>query len=402
MRRPTIELLLIGLLITAPAGATKPHPMPHPTPHHQPHPTPPHKPHPTPHHNHHTPPDISRFCVTELDADSGLDYHQTVDVNRRGQVLGWGYLDGRVEVFLWDQKHGYDFIDELAHEEEIPARAAAGFNDRGQIVGTKNMDPEGEMLRAVIWKRGKGLQILEPAPGDEHSVGLAINKHGEVMGNSGAYPNEAGLGIRSAFWDRHGHVTVIPHFPDSTSSTPYAMNNAGQVVGGTDAPNEVRGFIWDRQSGLRMIEGVPGDESSLPSSINDHGEVVASSTPYGSGPHAVFWSDATGVVELGELPGIRNSHGSDINNHRQIVGYATGQGGSFAVIWDAEGQMHNVNDLLVRDGPDDQYPHLIGAREISDAGWVTASSLEGGGLRTFLLIPARRSPSGDYHCSCGK
>lgn len=379
MRRPSIELLLIGLLITTSAGATEV--------------------------DRATPPDITRYCATELGADSGLDYIQIVDLNRRGQALGWGYLGEGVEVFLWDRKRGYTFIDELAHEQEIPVRAAAGFNDRGQIVGTQNIEPDGGILRAVIWKGGKGLQVLEPAPGDDHSVAVDINNRGEVAGVSGPYPSEAGVGERSVIWDRHSRVTVIPHFPGSTSGRPYAINNAGQVIGGTDAPSGVLGYIWDRKSGLRMIEGLPGDESSSPSAINDHGEVVGTGSFYGGGQHAIFWSDETGVVDLGDLPGGPElSHAYDINNHRQIVGNASGQNGGEAVIWDSEGQMHNLNELLVRDEPDDQYLHMLYGWIITDAGWITASGFDTRDRqrRTFLLTPARLSSMGSYHCSRGK
>jgi probable HAF family extracellular repeat protein len=378
--RPVIEFLAFGLLITTTAVANEVHRA--------------------------TPPDITRYCTSELGADSGLDYIQIVELNRRGQTLGWGYLGEGVEVFLWDRKHGYKFIDELAHEQEIPARAAAGFNDRGQIVGTQSIEPDGAFVRAVIWKRGKGLRFLEPAPGDESSVAVDINNRGEVVGISGPYPDFSAVGERSVIWDRHSRVTVIPHFPDSTNGRPYAMNDAGQVIGANDTPSGVRGYIWDRKSGLRAIEGLM-DDSSSPSGINDHGDVVGTSSFYNGnyGQHAIFWSEETGTVDLGDLPGgIENSHASDINNHRQIVGYATGLGSTAAVIWDSEGQIHNLNELIVRDEPDDWYLHMIDARGITDAGWITSSGFDTRNrrYRTFVLKPARLSSTGSYDCASGK
>jgi probable HAF family extracellular repeat protein len=376
--RPVIEFLLIGLLITTSSVAKEV--------------------------DRATPPDITRYCTTELGADSGLDYPQIVDLNRRGQALGWGYLGEGVEVFLWDRKRGYKLIDELAHEQEIPARAASGFNDRGQIVGTQSIKPDGAFLRAVIWKRGKGLKFLEPAPGDESSIAVDINNRGEVVGVSGPYPDESATGERSVIWDRHSRVTVIPEFPDSTGGRPYAMNDAGQVIGANNTPSDVRGYIWDRKSGLRAIEGLMGDDSSSPSAINDHGDVVGTSSFY-SGQHAIFWSEETGVVDLGDLPGgAELSHAYDINNHRQIVGNATGQSGGEAVIWDSEGQIHNLNELLVRDEPDDYYLHMLYGRTITDAGWITAFGFDTRDrrYRTFLLTPARRSSTNSYQFSCGK
>ncbi|MES2825657.1 MAG: hypothetical protein V4732_18800 [Pseudomonadota bacterium] len=380
--RPLIEFLLIGLLITTSAVANEV--------------------------DRATPPDITHYCATELSvADSGLHYIQPVDLNRRGQVLGWGYRGLGVEVFLWDRKHGYKFIDELAHELEIPVKAEA-FNDRGQIVSTQPIEPAGAFLRGVIWKRGKGLEFLEPAPGDENSVAIDINNRGEVVGISGPYPNESALGERSAIWDRHSRVTVIPEFPDSTGSRPYAMNEAGQVIGANNTPGEVRGYIWDRESGLRAIEGLISGKYGIAHAINDRGEAVGASTFNNGEPgsHAIFWSEATGTVDLGDLPGgIENSFAADINNHRQIVGYATGQGSTAAVIWDSEGKIHDLNELVVRDEPEVQYLHMSTAQKINNAGWILASAFDTRDhlqYHHFALTPARLSPTGSYDCSSGK
>lgn len=378
MRCPTIEFLLTSLLITTSTSATETDPD--------------------------NPPDVTRYCITEFGPDSGLEYIHIVDLNQRGQALGWGYLGEGVEVFLWDRKRGYKFIEELAHEQEIPAGPAVGFNDRGQIVGTRSIGPDSAILRASIWNRGKDLRLLEPAPGDDHSVAVDINNRGDVIGTSGPYPSESTAGVRSVIWDRHSRVTVIPDFPDSTGGTPYAVNEAGQVIGASDTPSGVRGYIWDRKRGLRVIEGLMDDSSSSPSGINDYGDVVGTSSFY-NGQHAIFWSEASGVVDLGDLPGGPElSHAYAINNHRQIVGNATGPGSGEAVIWDSHGRIHKLNELLIRNEPDDEYLHLLYGRTITDAGWITGLGFDTRDhqYRVFLLTPARISSTGIYHCSCAK
>ena len=378
--RPVNEFLLIGLMITTSAVANEVELV--------------------------TPPEITRYCISEPGADSGLKYIGIVDLNRRGQALMLGSQGEGEEVFLWDRKRGYTFIDELAHEQSIPARAAVGFNDRGQVLGTQSRGPDGAFLRAVIWKRGKGLRFLEPAPGDESSVAVDINKHGEVVGISGPYPNEPALGERSVIWDRHSQATVIPEFPDSTGGRPYAMNDAGQVIGANNTPGRVRGYFWDREHGLRAMEDLNGDAFGIPSGINDHGEVAGNAIFYRQHQHGFFWSEETGMVDLGDLPGgVDRSYAYDINNHRRIVGYASGEGDGVAVIWDSEGQIHNLNELLIRDEPDDQYLHMLSAGTITDAGLVIALGFDRRDYlryRTFLLTPARRSPKDSSQFSCGK
>lgn len=379
--RHVIKCLLIGSMITTSAVAKEVHSA--------------------------APLEITRYCIAELGADSGLDHPHIVELNRRGQALGSGYLGEGVEVFLWGRKRGYEFIGELAHEQEIPVLAAAGFNDRGQIVGTQPIEPDGAFLRAVIWKRGKGLRFLEPAPGDENSIAVDVNNRGEVVGISGPYPSESTVGESSVIWDRRSRMTVIPQFPGGIGSRPIAINNAGQVIGAAHTPEEGYSYIWDRERGLRAIEGLGSNRSISPSAINDHGEVVGASSFYNGsyGSHAIFWSEETGTVDIGDLPGgIENSFASDINNHRQIVGYATGQSGGEAVIWDSEGQIHNLNELLVRDEPDDQYLHMLSGRIITDAGWITAFGFDTRDrrYRTFLLTPARPSKKNSDQFSCRK
>lgn len=362
--------------------------------------------------------DVTRYCVTEIGlAESGLEYLHIADMNQRGQALGWGYLGEGVEVFQWDLRRGYSFIGELAHVQEVPVRAATAVNDFGQIVGTQSIDPDGA-LRAVVWSRGKGLRRLEPAPGDDHSEAVDINNRGQVLGTSGPYPSDVTLGVRAVIWDHRSDVQVIPDFPDTISSFPYAINEAGQVIGGSETQSGGMGYIWDRTSGIRVIPSLQeNDSSSSPRAINDHGEVVGSgslSQPlifdgrvFGTQaiPKAIFWSESRGIVDLGDLPGgIESSSASDINNHGQIVGYGTSSDGAQAVIWDAQGQIHNLNQLLVRDDPDNQFLYLYSARMITDAGWITAigGDTPDNRFRTFVLKPARLSPTGSYRCSYGK
>lgn len=382
MRRPPIEIVLTTLLLSTSAGAAEV--------------------------DRDEPPNLLAFCVSDIGDGSGLENIYISDLNQRGQVLGLGYLGEGTEVFQWDRRRGYRFIEELAYEQFIPASPAAALNDRGQVVGTQNVDPEGSILRAVVWTRGRELRVLEPAPGDDHSTGLAINNRGDVTGTTGPYPSESDDGVRSVVWDRRSRVHVIPNFPDATSSRPYDINQAGQVVGGSDTPSGVRGYIWDRKSGIRPIPGLlEGDLSSVPRAINDHGEVAASGSFPGGyyGQHAIVWSEESGVVDLGDLPGGPElSHASDINNHRQVVGYATSSRGVQAVVWDSEGRIRNLNQLLVRDNPADQSLHLQQAGSINDAGWITAVGVDTDDDRSryVLLTPARVSSSGGYDCSCGR
>ena len=344
-------------------------------------------------------PDINRYCITEIDRS----LTQVTDMNERGHVVGLGYVEETPQVILWNKRRGAEVIEGLASAEEFPGNYHFGLNDRGQIIGTRRTGPDGSVLRAFVWTRGKALRLLEPASGDGHSVGIGINNRGRAIGTSGPFPDEAAI-VYSVVWSRHFGVHRIG-LPDGAGSLPVDINEVGQVVGVYGTPGGVSGYVWDWNSGVRTVGGLPeGDGSSSPAAINDSGEVVGSSS-FGTGQHAMFWSESSGAVDLGDLPGGPElSHAHDLNNRGQIVGNATGEGSGQAVLWDVHRKIHILNDLVVRSGPDEQFLHMFSARHITDAGWINVVGFDTRDRerRNFLLTPARPHSPHNFHGTCSK
>lgn len=345
---------------------------------------------------------ITRYCVTEI-GDGTWSFDFISDMNERGHVVGLGSSGGAQEVLLWDRKHGFEVIDGLVAEEGFIS-GLLGINDRDQIVGTWPTGPDGSILRAFVWSRGKGVRFLQPPPGDEHSGAVAINNFGQVIGTSGPFPDEGVIG-NGVIWDRRFGVTDLGSLPGGLGSNlPVDINDAGEVVGLSDTPEGIQAYIWDRNNGIRSLGSLPGGGGGVSASaINDRGEVVGTGG-FGTGQHAYFWTENTGIVDLGDLPdGADLSGANDINNRGQIVGYGAEQGGSQAVLWDSNGAAHKLNDLIVREEPDDQFLRMFYGQEINDAGWIAAVGFDTRDTTfqqlRFLLTPARR---GNHNQPCGR
>lgn len=355
-------------------------------------------------------PEISRYCFADLGVDSTLNYLFVVDMNQHGQMLGYGNIGDISKDFLWDRRGGFQIIEDPTQEQEFPGYMIA-LNDRRQIAGTRNTGPDGTILRAFFWDLRKDMRLLEPLPGHDRSTAVEINNRGQVVGTSGIALGFGTEDSRSVIWDHRSRIQVLPNLPGGFGSYPTDINEAGQVVGLSTTPEGTLGYIWDPNRGIRMIEGLPGDVSSSPDAINDHGEVVGSGAFADGlgGSHAIFWSEESGVVDLGDLPGLfENSGAFDINNHRQIVGHATDQDGGQAVIWDSQGRMHMLDELVIRDKPGDEFQNLLYGWKINDAGWITVvgyDTREGDleyPFHIFLLTPAQKSADGSYQCACKK
>jgi uncharacterized membrane protein len=85
-----------------------------------------------------------RSRVIDLGAPAGFPNSQALGINDRDQVVGssWNFEDGS-EAVLWD--HGA--IMELGRDN-----SAEAINNRGQIVGSRQVGGEPYTVRAILWQ----------------------------------------------------------------------------------------------------------------------------------------------------------------------------------------------------------------------------------------------------------
>jgi probable HAF family extracellular repeat protein len=202
-----------------------------------------------------------------------------------------------------------------------------GLNDAGVVVGAARPFEQ----HAFAWRDGSYTDLhAQIDPSGVASVALAINNHGEILGNFSDVQAD-----QNAFLLRGGEIALIQPFGSTlnVSDSPRSINNLGQVAGAIGN----RGYIWD-DGDVTELPALPQSPSPAGAvqigGINDLGVVVGTSGLFATSQRAVMWKDGQ-VVSLGQFDGFPLTVASAINNRGQIVALGPGPGtSSRQVIWE--------------------------------------------------------------------
>ena len=264
---------------------------------------------------------------------------QALDINDRGQVVGW-----------WQERQGWVVSDQISFRYEdrvvtlIPSLFRAnGINAAGQIVGS------------IVVKEG-----------DSSSTHAAVYKDGSVIdiGTLGGLASEA-----------------------------LAINDAGVVVGRADTPTGPHAFRYS--DGVMTDLGTLGGATSAAFGINSAGAIVGAADRADGSRHAFLFTGST-MIDLGTLGGT-SSEARAVNDAGQVVGWSlTGRGQSAFVL--SDGAMHDLNGYLASPllgGSPYGFYLLRNARGINASGQIVADACCGlGGLPgldvVVLLTPLAR------------
>lgn len=172
--------------------------------------------------------------------------------------------------------------------------------------------------------------------------------------------------------------SLVPDSPALISSVGLGINRHGDVVGSslTEEPSRAyRIFVYSTTRGYRDL-GYPGRGVAIAGGINDYGQVALRELVATEVTHVFRWSEAAGFEDLGGLNGSTYSEVLDINNAGQIVGTAEQADESDTAYVYTEGiGMQAVGGSAEINGR---------ATSINDNGWITGHS---NGWNAFIYRP---------------
>jgi len=272
-----------------------------------------------------------RWVIRDLGTLGG-SASSAVDINERGEVVGWRYtVRTRIAMpsrhaFLWSHGKMRDLGTlPLGGGGDIPnASEATALNDRGQIIGMSWREQTGPTAHVFVWFNGEmqavGCGRVPPARCEVGSTAAALNERGEVVGSisieQGRYT--FGFGGRVAFAWENGTVTRLGALPGRTYSRARDVNERGDVVGASYALSEesgevrTRAFLW-HEGKMTDLGALPGSSTSEAVAVNARGQIIGNSSG------AFLWQNGK-MTALGTLPGQQYSGAVAINDRGQVVG----------------------------------------------------------------------------------
>ena len=302
----------------------------------------------------------------------------------------------------------------MKHEKARPLRFSVAdlgsftpnfVTDSGVIAGLATAPDDTQ--HAVLWYRGRGVDIAKPGLGGPNSGAFGVNERGQVDGQaetSTKDPNNEdfcgyGTGLKCVPFLWQDGVMSRLRTLGGNNGTVGVINRRGEVAG--IAENRTRdpecvspqvldfqAVIWGPKPGeIRELSPLPGDSVGMALGINDKGQTVGGSgrcgntvlPPTAHAAHAVLWEKDGSVHDLGNLGGTGINMALSINNHGQVVGVSELVGAStrHAFLWAWETGMQDLGTL-----PGDV--RSFGS-DISDEGEVVGASRSADGQpRAFL------------------
>jgi probable HAF family extracellular repeat protein len=143
--------------------------------------------------------------MTDLGAPPGWEGFRAAAINNRGEVVGYAFLPGQSQAFLW--KHG-TFV--ALETPPGTTTSATGINNRGQIVGVVagGTYPTTSFVHAALWQPDGTFVDLGPegtygSEGGTFGRPYAINDRQQIVGEA-VTPEFAGFGGWTAvLWTKH-------------------------------------------------------------------------------------------------------------------------------------------------------------------------------------------------------
>jgi probable HAF family extracellular repeat protein len=323
------------------------------------------------------------------------------------RVAGLGLAFAVLTGSAWAQER-YNVFD-LGVVGNPPAGPYIIRND-GLISGAA-ATPDGSSMHAVLWYKGRKIDIGKPGLGGPNSAAFGVNEFGQTVGQAetsrpnaedfcgfNAYGFASSTACRPFLW-QDGVMTKLPTLGGHNGFA-NSINNRGVVAGiaETDATDPTPGcpvhqfepVVWERGR-IHSLPPYSGDSDGVAAQVNDKGQVVGASGTCGSfNPntglylvenHALLWENgvATDLGNLGGEGGLAGNHACALNNHGQVVGHSDlpNDASFHGFLWTRETGMKDLGTLS------GDFASL--ALGINDGGVVVGASI-GPAFSTFRAV----------------
>jgi hypothetical protein len=297
---------------------------------------------------------------------------------------------------------------------DCPACLLRGFNDRGDVIGTR----EGAPFRLLAHGQPEYLGDLLPSTASVEAVNalghvaggttdetgrrrgfivgdtiektvivedawlLALNDDGVAAG----YQSVDGRAV--ALLVKDGKPTALNIQGDHSIAT--AINNAGDVAGVVIDKDRTRPFLKTAE-GVRLLRGLD-PRAAVVTALNDHGIAVGGSRTKDGAWHAVMYAPKKkDVTDLGVTDGFDKSHANDINVAGIVVGTLSGNdldARSHGFVYSEQLGLRNLNKLI--GNPD---VVIYDAIKVNNRGEIIAFGQTQEGTGYFVIRPESSAPA---------
>jgi len=286
-------------------------------------------------------------------------------LNDCGQVVGYArFSNYNAHGFFWTNRGGLQDLGAIPPQSNFSV--AQAINSHGLVAGysTYDNDPY-EQTHPVLWVMGHVFD-LGTLPGSDDAQAMGVNDRGHVVGFS----------VPHAFaWTQENGMQDLGALAGGYSQG-LAINARDEVVGYSNtADGNWHAIVWTKSEGMQPLPDLsPADSSASANAINNLGQIAG-----GVGSYAVLWDRNGDVENLGVLPGQGWSTAFGINDREQVVGWS----GFTAFIWTLAGGMQNLNNLI----PSNSGWFLSQPNAINNRGQITGQGTINGQQHGFLLTP---------------
>ena len=228
------------------------------------------------------------------------------DLNDHNEIVGtlslpFSHGDLSAHAALWQGGK----LTDLGTLPGYPSASAKAINSQGDIVcSAERFESVGSQVRllshAYLWHKGKQTD-LGFLPGCNSSRVNAINRAGEIIGQSSAETFQRPLGTQRGFLWKDHHLTELKGLEDGVSGVPFGINDQGDIVGIENVPKAAQdtpgaiGFptpdfnstssdlpattavLWRAGRAYNLSQSIPDDSGwhlTSANAVNNHGQVV--------------------------------------------------------------------------------------------------------------------------------